>query len=109
MMYDEFTRRLKDVPVPTLEEYTNIIEPVYNYHPALEVPQAKDKCAELYTSCGLGIFKAMRGVADQMAELEHKMNAARHAAEESRKVYDAAQQEYNKYHNVIMAEWSVKK
>ena len=72
MMYDKFVRRCKDrgIAEPTYDEYSNIIEPVYNYHPVFDGNFAEDRCAEIYKIGGLGVFLAMREDADAAKELE---------------------------------------
>ena len=72
MMYDEFTKRCDNLGIarPTFYEYSNIIEPVYNYHPVFDGNFAKDRCAEIYKVGGLGVFLAMREDADAAKELE---------------------------------------
>ena len=74
MMYGELKKRCENLGIhcPTYEEYTEIIEPVYNYHPAFDGMFAKDYCAEMYKNGGLGVFLAMREDADSAKELELK-------------------------------------
>lgn len=62
MTYEEFTalarRRI------SIDEYSKIVEPVYNYHPA--IPD-KETAAKLYDMCGLQVFRDMRQTADRVA------------------------------------------
>ena len=101
MMYEEFTSRLPEgVKAPTFAEYTDFIEPVYNYHPAFSGNSGKDRAAKLYSVGGTGIFGAMRDVAEFAKEREHHVAEIRHRAfnamkkrEEAKKAYDAAMAE----------------
>lgn len=105
MMYEEFTSRLQGHTLPTTAEYTEIIEPVYNYHPIFEGNNAKDKCAELYRNYGLGIFRAMREVADTTARMEQKNNGLRRAADESRKSFEESNRKFLDYCREIREMW----
>lgn len=105
MMYEEFTSRLEGHALPTIAEYTEIIEPVYNYHPALNVGNPKDKCAELYRNFGLGIFRAMREVADTTACMEQENNRLRRAADEARKSFEESNRKYLDYCREIREMW----
>lgn len=59
MTYEEFTtlaqRRI------SIDEYSEIVKPVYDYHPA--IPNKKT-AAKLYDMCGLQVFRDMKGTAD---------------------------------------------
>ena len=74
MTYEEFARRCDDrgITRPTYDEYINIIEPVYTYHPAFDGNFAKDRCAEIYKAGGLGVFFCMSVVAEMAKEMEIK-------------------------------------
>lgn len=56
MTYEEFTtlaqRRI------SIDEYSEIVKPVYDYHPA--IPNKKT-AAKLYDMCGLQVFRDMKG------------------------------------------------
>ena len=92
-MYEEFTRRCVDLGIksPTIDEYTEVIEPVYNYHPVFDGNFAKDRCAELYKSGGLGVFVAMREDADYAADLEREVQEKDNRAIEALKALEEAQ------------------
>lgn len=62
MTYEEFTELAKRKI--TTEEYHDLVEPVYNYHPA--IPNKKT-AAKLYDLCGLQVFRDMRETADRVA------------------------------------------
>ena len=62
MTYEEFTELAKRKI--TTEEYYEIVEPVYNYHPAIPNKKA---AAKLYDLCGLQAFRDMRATADRVA------------------------------------------
>lgn len=64
MTYEEFTALAKRKI--TTGEYYEIVEPVYNYHPA--IPNKKT-AAKLYDLCGLQVFRDMRATADSVARL----------------------------------------
>lgn len=64
MTYEEFTALAKRKI--TTGEYYEIVEPVYNYHPA--IPNKKT-AAKLYDLCGLQAFRDMRATADSVARL----------------------------------------
>ena len=74
MMYEEFTKRCDNLGIarPTYDEYSNIIEPVYNYHPVFDGNFAKDRCAEIYKVGGLGVFLDMSNVAEEAKQMEVK-------------------------------------
>ena len=65
MMYNEFTALAKR-PI-TEDKYHEIVEPVYNYHPACIDKQAT---ALLYDIGGLQLFRDMTATAERVRELE---------------------------------------
>lgn len=75
MTYEEFTALAKRKI--TTEEYYAIVEPVYNYHPA--IPNKKT-AAKLYDLCGL---QALREWFDEYAEKHGPMYWADADAAES--------------------------
>lgn len=85
MMYEEFTRRCSDLGIekPTFEEYSDVIEPIYNYHPMFDGNFAKDRCAELYKAGGLGVFLGMREDAEKAKTMEKECQKKRDAFAES--------------------------
>lgn len=101
MTYQEFIDRIPDgVKAPTVTEYTDFIEPVYNYHPAFSGNSGKDRAVKLYSVGGKGIFDAMHDVAEFAKEREHRVAEIRHRAfnamkkrEEAKRAYDAAMAE----------------
>lgn len=108
MMYEEFARRLPNLGIsefPTAEEYTDIIEPVYNYHPVMNVPMPKDKCAEMYAHYGIGIFKALLPEVDEFAEIEHKLAQLRHQYESAKAEFDKLNAEHIRKCQAIRKEW----
>ena len=72
MTYEEFTALAKRKI--TTEEYHDLVEPVYNYHPA--IPNEKT-AAKLYDLCGLQVFRDMRETADRVAWLAKEQNSIR--------------------------------
>lgn len=72
MTYEEFTelaqRRI------SIDEYSEIVKPVYDYHPA--IPNKKT-AAKLYDMCGLQVFRDMKGTADCVARLAKEQNRIR--------------------------------
>ena len=62
MTYEEFTALAKRKI--TTGEYYEIVEPVYNYHPA--IPDKKT-AAKLYDLCGLQVYRDMKETADRVA------------------------------------------
>lgn len=72
MTYEEFTALAKRKI--TTEEYYGLVEPVYNYHPA--IPNKKT-AAKLYDLCGLQVFRDMRETADHVAWLAKEQNSIR--------------------------------
>lgn len=129
MMYDEFTSRLPEgVKAPTFAEYTDFIEPVYNYHPVFSGVNAKDRAAELYRVGGLGIFATMRDVAEMAKDEEDRVTEQRRRAQKlllardaAKRAYEQAQAEYDsamedlrtaiaesrEFHAAVRAEWEV--
>lgn len=65
MTYEEFTalaqRRI------SIDEYSEIVKPVYDYHPA--IPNKKT-AAKLYDMCGLQVFRDMKGTATASRSLQ---------------------------------------
>lgn len=108
MMYAEFTERLAKLGVaelPTMEEYTDIIEPVYNYHPILNTSRAKDACAEMYSRYGIGIFKVLLPEVARFSEMEQRLLALRHQYEEAKAEFDHLNAEYIRTCQEVRKEW----
>lgn len=95
MMYEEFARRCDDrgITRATYDEYTNIIEPVYNYHPAFDGNFAKDRCAEIYKAGGLGVFLDMTAVAEEARALEIKCQKMRNQFGDAVRMTEAKEKE----------------
>lgn len=72
MTYEEF-RALARRRI-SVDEYSKIVEPVYNYHPA--IPD-KETAAKLYDLCGLQVFRDMRETADRVAWFEKEQRKIR--------------------------------
>lgn len=72
MTYEEF-RALAKREISTAEYY-EIVEPVYNYHPA--IPNKKT-AAKLYDMCGLQVFRDMKETADRVARLAKEQRRIR--------------------------------
>lgn len=62
MTYEEFTKLARRRI--SIDEYSKIVEPVYNYHPA--IPDKKT-AAKLYDLCGLQVYRDMKETADRVA------------------------------------------
>lgn len=79
MMFYELADRCEKlgVPAPSSDDYTVVIEPVYNYHPAFESGNAKERCAAMWAQFGLGIFIAMRPEAEAAMEREQEIRKLR--------------------------------
>lgn len=79
MMFYELAVRCDELGVhaPDPDDYTVVIEPIYNHHPAFEVANAKERCAAMWAQFGLGIFIAMRPEADAAMEREKRLSALR--------------------------------
>lgn len=108
MIYEEFTERLGKLGVaelPTMDEYTDIIEPVYNYHPVLNTSLAKDACAEMYSRYGIGIFKVLLPEVARFAEMEQRLLALRHQYEEAKAEFDRLNEQYIRTCQEIRKEW----
>ena len=67
MMKQEFEERIGTRI--SMEDYQNIIEPVYNYYPE-EKEGNKDLYAKLYQTFGIRIFKDMLTRAKKVEEIE---------------------------------------
>lgn len=95
MLYGEFKARCEHLGIecPTYEEYTNIIEPVYNYHPAFDGMFAKDRAAEIYKAGGLGVFLDMGGVAEEAKEMELKCQKIRNQFGDAVRMTEAKERE----------------
>ena len=92
MMYSEFSDRCKERGIlpPSIEAYTDIIEPVYNYHPLFDGNFAKDRAAELYVAGGLYVFRLMREDAETAKQNEDHIRELRHTYESMRTEYEGA-------------------
>lgn len=79
MMFYELADRCTALGVhaPTVDDYTAVIEPIYNHHPAFEVANAKERCAAMWAQFGLGIFIAMRPEAEAAMEREKEIRSLR--------------------------------
>ena len=110
MMYEELTFMLTEMGVPgnklpTVDEYHDAIEPVYNYHPAFSGTFGKAKCAEIYKAGGLGVFFVMREEADDAKDLEETMRMLREKRDAAQREYDAACDHYTAYREAMMNLW----
>ena len=107
MMYSEFVSHCEDhlVEAPSMQDYAEFIEPVYNYHPIFDVPNAKDKCAYLYSIGGLGIFTAMRDVADLAKEQEEEYVKKLHEFEKIQCDFEAARANFLEWKKMVRSEW----
>lgn len=110
MMYGEFTARLDQVGVaesdyPTIHDYAEFIEPVYTYHPVFDVANAKEKCAQLYAVGGLGIFTAMRDVADLAKEQEEEYTKKLREFEKIQIDFEAARANFLDWKKMVRNEW----
>lgn len=83
MMYSEFTALAKRSI--TEADYHKIVEPVYNYHPAIPF---KETAAKLYDLCGLQIFLDMTATAGRAAALQAEWNENRHKIDEIKERQD---------------------
>lgn len=111
MMYDEFTNRLESLGItefPSVQDYTDTIEPVYNYHPVFDGNDAKLKAAKLYAAGGLGIFIAMRDLADFAAEREEEFNEKRRRYEAACREFEQAKAEMKEWREMIRTDWRCK-
>ena len=91
--------------VPTYEEFWDFIIPVYNYHPILNVPNAKQKTYELYAQFGLGIFKALKPESDEFEAMEDSLRSMREAYEEAKREFDNLNMEYIQKCREVRKEW----
>lgn len=80
MQYSEFKTSCekRGIVAPSEFEYTNIIEPVYNWHSVFNIPEAKRLCVDLYAAYGIPAFIFLREKADE------EMFKAREIAERKR-------------------------
>ena len=72
MTYEEFTKLARRRI--SIDEYSKIVEPVYNYHPA--IPD-KETAAKLYDMCGLQVFRDMRKTADSAERFREEQRKIR--------------------------------
>ena len=107
MMYEEFVKRCeaRNVKEPTIDQYHDIIEPVYNYHPSLDVMFGKDRCADLYAAGGLGIFRLMREQAENAKQEEKRISELRSEFERVSKEYETALAVMKASRELIRTEW----
>ena len=79
MTREEFEMRLPDCTRKPSDKEFEIIQFVYNYHPAFDrngiVP--KDMIANLYSQFGMRIICDMQETAKRMQEIENEMRACR--------------------------------
>lgn len=108
MSYWDFVKLLKDqliLEVPTMDEYAEFIEPVYEFHPVLNVPNAKEKTAQMYAFGGLGIFKVLLPEAEEFAAMEDSLRNLAIQMEEMKREYDNLSVEYHTKCNDKRKEW----
>lgn len=88
MLYEEWVDLLGSEEV-TRGEYTEIIEPVYTWHPMFETGKdIKGRLVRLYNMGGLEIFKEMRAVADECMNLGIEIEKAKERTRQAMK-YEA--------------------
>lgn len=104
MMYDEFCTLIGGEKV-TYEEYKDIIEPVYMWHPMFETGMASDKqkCAKLYELGGLGIFKDLAPAAKAGEERYDAMTKALTEYNEAKRRYEAIADEKHKLEEMYVS------
>lgn len=107
MMFEEFVKRCveRHIPEPTIEAYTDIIEPVYNYHPVFDGNFAKDRCADLYAAGGIGLFRIMREQAEQAKLEEQRVEELRHEFEKIARQYETACASMKACRESVRNEW----
>ena len=106
--HDDFIpgiRALGVEEVPSYEEFWDFIIPIYNYHPILNVGNAKQKCYELYAKFGLGIFKALKPEADECEAMEDSLRQLRNNYEEAKWEFDNLNRAYIQMCNEVRKEW----
>lgn len=110
MTYEDFTDHLRELHVPekewpSVDEYHDTIERVYNYHPALSVPFGQSKTAEMYARYGIGIFYVMWEEADEVREMEKNMRRLREKRDAAQREYDEACERFTAYRQSTMKMW----
>ena len=72
MMYSEFSTlcSLHGVDAPSENEFSEVIEPVFNFHPAFDGVNSEENCAKLYATCGIGVFANMMPEAETFEKME---------------------------------------
>ena len=79
MTREEFERRLPDCTRKPSDEEFEIIQFVYNYHPAFNrnCANAKEKAANLYFEYGMRVICDMQETAKRMQEIEDERRSLR--------------------------------
>lgn len=99
MMYSEFTRKVIEYQnmwgnkwnQPSIEEYQDLIEPVYNYHP---LQLNKDEIATLFCIGGLPLFDDLKDVAMDYQDYEDNYNEAKAAWDKAQLEWEQALSKY---------------
>lgn len=85
MMHSEFIR-IADVPDVPSDDY-QIIEKVYNFHPAIE---DKQDIAHIYNAYGMATIKDMLPRAEKLQAIEDKIMQAKQELTDLQEQYKAA-------------------
>lgn len=85
MMHSEFIR-IADVPDVPAKDY-ELIELVYNYHPAIE---DKQDIAHIYNAYGMATIKDMVPRAEKLEAIEQELMAAKQEVERLTNLYREA-------------------
>ena len=86
MTTEEFTANLELKDVQLTDNEWNIIQTVYNYHPAIKT---KKDIAALYQIGGMTIIEDMLPRAKAIEEAEKKVSEARRAYEEAKEYLES--------------------
>lgn len=99
MMFSEFIAKVRGYKEmwgnkwnePTPEEYYDLIEPVYNFHP---LQLNKDEIATLYCIGGLPLFDDLKDVAMDYQDYEDNYNEAKTAWDKAQREWEQALSKY---------------
>lgn len=100
MTREEFNRKCKEYTDdyeesrrgPTAAEY-QIIELVYNFHPAIDSVLGKDEIAALFTHFGMGIIRDMLPTANKCLDYENKISLYKSQLDAAKEAYNDFKQE----------------
>lgn len=91
MMKHEFEALVK---TEVSDEFYDVIETVYNYHPTIPEVDGKKVIADIFTKYGMGMIRDMYPTAQKASDLESTIATLRREVEEAQEKLKNACDEY---------------